>query len=119
MISKKGAHPKISIHSASQRASLNLDVNYATVIKYTCAYQISYKTEIFKSSYSMFILLGSLVDQISILCRIYIIFFCFSAWSKQVCYELTVEFSCNSMSVIIVLIVSIKFEKLTRKKYWF
>ena len=42
--------------------------------------------------------------------------FCFSAWSKQVCYELTVEFSCNSMSIIIVLIVSIKFEELTRKK---
>ena len=42
--------------------------------------------------------------------------FCFSAWSKQVCYELTVEFSCNSMSTIIVLIVSIEFEELTRKK---
>ena len=27
--------------------------------------------------------------------------FCFSAWSKQVCYELTVEFSCNSMSTTI------------------
>ena len=26
------------------------------------------------------------------------------------------EFNCNSMSTIIVLIVSIKFEKLTRKK---
>ena len=37
------------------------------------------------------------------------IMFCFSAWSKQVCYELTV-------STIIVLIVSIKFEELTRKK---
>ena len=42
--------------------------------------------------------------------------FCFSACSKQVCYELTVEFSCNSMNTIIVLIVSIKFEELTRKK---
>ena len=42
--------------------------------------------------------------------------FCFSAWSKQVCYELTVEFNCNSMSTILVLIVSIKFEELTRKK---
>ena len=42
--------------------------------------------------------------------------FCFSAWSKQVCYELTEEFSCNSMSTIIVLIVSTKFEELTKKK---
>ena len=41
--------------------------------------------------------------------------FCFSEWSKQVCYELTVEFNCNSMNTIIVLIVSIKFEELTRK----
>ena len=42
--------------------------------------------------------------------------FLLSAWSTQVCYELTVEFNCNSMSTIIVLIVSIKFEELTRKK---
>ena len=35
---------------------------------------------------------------------------------KQVCYELTVESNCNSMSTIIVLFVSIKFEELTRKK---
>ena len=35
------------------------------------------------------------------------------------CYELTVEFNCNSMSKVIVFIVSIKFEELTRKKYWF
>ena len=33
----------------------------------------------------------------------------------HVCYELTVEFNCNTMSTIIVLIVSIKFEELTRK----
>ena len=44
--------------------------------------------------------------------------FCFSAWSQQVCYELTVEFNCNSMSTIIVLIVSIKFEELFRNKNW-
>ena len=49
MMSKKSAPPKISIHSASQRAPLNLNVNFVTVMKYTCAYQISYKTEIFKS----------------------------------------------------------------------
>ena len=42
--------------------------------------------------------------------------FCFSAWPKQVCYELTVEFNCNFMSTIIVLIVSNKFEELTKKK---
>ena len=53
MVSKKSAHPTISIHSASQRAPLNLNVNYVTVIKYTCTYQISYKTDIFKSFYSM------------------------------------------------------------------
>ena len=53
----KSAHPEISIYSASQRASLNLNVNYITVMKYTCTYQISYKTEIFKSFYSMHIYL--------------------------------------------------------------
>ena len=42
--------------------------------------------------------------------------FCFSACSKQVYYELTVEFSCNSMNTIIVLIVPIKCEELTRKR---
>ena len=49
MMSKKSAPPKISIHSASQRVPLNLNVNYVTVMKYTCTYQISYKTDIFKS----------------------------------------------------------------------
>ena len=39
--------------------------------------------------------------------------------SKQVCYELTVEFNCNSMNTIIVLLVSIKFEDLTRKNIGF
>ena len=53
MMSKKGAHPKILIHSASQRAPLNVNVNYVTAMKYTSTYQISYKTEIFKSFYSM------------------------------------------------------------------
>ena len=33
--------------------SLNLNVNYGTVMKYTCTYQISDKTEIFKNFYSM------------------------------------------------------------------
>ena len=49
----KNAPTKISIHSTSQRASLNLNVNYVTVMNYTCTYQISYKTEIFKSFNSM------------------------------------------------------------------
>ena len=49
----KSAPLKISIHSASQRVPLNLNVNYVTVMKYTCTYQISYKTEIFKSFNSM------------------------------------------------------------------
>ena len=53
MMSKKSAHPKISIYSFSQRAPLNLNVNYATVMKYTCTYLISYKTEKFKSFNSM------------------------------------------------------------------
>ena len=39
--------------------------------------------------------------------------------TKQVCHELTVEFNCNSMSTIIVLIVFIKFEDLTRKNIGF
>ena len=47
MMSKKSDHPKISIYSASQRAPLHLNENYVTVMKYTCTYQISYKTEIF------------------------------------------------------------------------
>ena len=34
--------------------------------------------------------------------------FFFSAWSKQVCYELTVEFNCNSMSTIIVNCIQIR-----------
>ena len=33
--------------------------------------------------------------------------------------EMTVEFNCNSMSAIIVLVVSIKFEELTRKNIGF
>ena len=52
MMSKK-VRVQILMHSASQRAPLNLNVNYVTVMKYTCTYQISYKTEIFKSFYSM------------------------------------------------------------------
>ena len=106
-MSKKSPHPKISIHSTSQRAPLNLNVNYVTVMKYTCTYQISYKTEIFKSFYSMHFYL----DRLLIKSAYYVEFkscFCFSAWSQQVCYELTVEFNCNSMITIIVSIVSIK-----------
>ena len=34
MMSKKSAHPKFSIHSGSQRAPLNLNVNFVTVMKY-------------------------------------------------------------------------------------
>ena len=52
-MSKKCAHSQILFHSASQRAPLNLNVNYVTVMKYTCTYHISYKTEIFKSFYNM------------------------------------------------------------------
>ena len=40
-------------YSASQRAPLNFNVNYETVMKYTCRYQISNKTEILKRFYSM------------------------------------------------------------------
>ena len=46
-------------------------------------------------------------------------FFFFSAWSKQVCFEMTVKFKSNSMSTIFVLIVSIKFEELSRKNICF
>ena len=53
MMSKKVRIQKSSIQSASQRAPLNLNVNYVTVMKYTCTYQIFYKTEIFKNVYSM------------------------------------------------------------------
>ena len=94
---------------------MSLNVNYVTVMKYTCTYQISYNTEIFKRFNSMHFYLDLLLIKEayyveSISC------FCFSAWYKQVCYKLTVEFSCNSMSTFIVLIESIKFEELTRKK---
>ena len=54
-------HPKISIHTASQRAPLYLNVNYVTVMKYTCTYQTSDKTEIFKCFYSMHIYLDLLL----------------------------------------------------------
>ena len=63
MMSKKSAPPKISIHSASQKAPLNLNVNYVTVMKYTCTYQISYKTEIFKSYNSMHFYLDLLLNK--------------------------------------------------------
>ena len=33
MMSRECAHPKISIHSVSQRAPLNSNVNYVTVIR--------------------------------------------------------------------------------------
>ena len=74
MMSKKSAHPKISVHSASQRAPLNLNVNYVTVMKYTCSYQISYKTVIFKSFNNMHFYFDLFVDQISLLCGIYSMF---------------------------------------------
>ena len=48
----------------------------------------------------LFFLLGFLDDQLSLL---YILFSLLSL----VCYVLTVEFNCNSMSTIIVLFVSI------------
>ena len=82
MMSKNSAHPKISIYSATQKAPLNLNVNYDTVKKYTFTYQFSYKTEIFKKFYSM-------------------------------------HFYVNLLMIsIIVLLVSIKFEKMNRKE-WF
>ena len=115
MMSNKSAHPKISIYSASQRAPLNLNVNYVTVMKYTCTCKISYKTEIFNSSYSMHFYLDLMLIKYAYYIE-FILCLCFSAWSKKVCYELTVEFNCNSMSTVIVSIVSIKFEELTRKK---
>ena len=90
-------------------------MNYVTVKKYTCTSQISYKSEIFKSFNSLHFYL----DLLLIKCASFVEFiscFCFSAWSKQVCYELIVEFSVKSMSTIIALIVSIKIEELTRKK---
>ena len=117
-MSKKVRIQKKSIHLVAQRAPLNLNVNYVTVMKYTCTYQISYKTELFKSFYSMHFYLDLLLIKYAYDVE-FISCFCSSAWSQQVCYELTVEFNCNSMSKIIVLIVSIKFEELTRKKYWF
>ena len=62
MMSKKSTPPKMSIHSASQRAPVNLNVNYVTVMKYTCAYQISYNTEIFKTFNSMLFYVGLLLS---------------------------------------------------------
>ena len=46
----------------------------------------------------------------------YISCFRFSAWSQPICYELTVEFNFNSMSTVIVLIVSIKIWRDDKKK---
>ena len=42
-MSRKCPYQKISIHPALQSAPLNLNVNYVTVMKHTCTYQISYK----------------------------------------------------------------------------
>ena len=77
-------------------------------------HQISYKTEMFKNFSSMHFYLDLLLIKQAYYVG-FISCFCFSVWSKQVCYELTVEFNCNCMSKIIVLNVSIKFEELTRK----
>ena len=85
MMSKK-MRIKFSIHSASQRAPLNLNVNYDTVMKYTCTYQISYKTEIFKSFYSMHFYLDLLLIKLAYYVE-FISCICFPAWSKQVCYD--------------------------------
>ena len=79
MKSKKSALPNISIHSASQRVPMNLNVNYVTVMKYTCTYQISYNTEIFKRFDSMHFYLDLFLIKNayyveSLSC------FCFSAW---------------------------------------
>ena len=106
---------KVRIQKFQQRAPLNLNVNYVTVMKYTCTYQISYRTEIFKCFYSMHFYFDLLLIKYACYAE-FISCSCFSAWSKQVCYELTVEFNCNSMSTIIVLIVSIKFEEMTRNR---
>ena len=54
-------------------------------------------------------MLGSLVGQTGLLCRIYDIF-CISAWSKHACYVMTVALNCHSISTKIVLIVSFNFE---------
>ena len=92
---------------------MSVIVNYVAVIKYICTYQTSYKTELFKSFNSMHFYLYLLLIKTAYYLE-FISCFCFSAWSKQVCYKLTVKFNCNSSSTIIVLIVSIKFEELIR-----
>ena len=51
----------------------------------------------------------------SLLCRIYFMFLLFIMVSAGL-LELTVEFNFNSMSTVIVLIVSIKIEELRRTK---
>ena len=83
------------------RAPLNWNVNYVTVMKYTRTYQISYRTEMFKSFYSMHFYLDLLLIKYAYYVE-FISCFCFSAWSEEVCYDLTVEFKSNSMSTIIV-----------------
>ena len=52
-MSKKVLIQKFQFIQPHKEHPLNLNVNYVTVMKYTCTYQISYKTEIFKSFYSM------------------------------------------------------------------
>ena len=60
---KKCASKHFNSFSLAQRAPLNLNVNYVTVMRYTCTYQISYKTEIFKSFYSMYFYLDLLLSK--------------------------------------------------------
>ena len=77
------------------------------------------KTEIFKSFYSMHFYLDLLLVKSGYYVE-FMTYICFSAWSKHVSfYVMTVEFNCNSMSTKVVLIVSINFEELVRKKHWF
>ena len=92
-------------YSASQRAPLNFNVNYITVVKYTCTYQISYKAEIFNSFYNMHFYLDLLLVNKAYYIEL-MTYFCFWAWSKPVCYVMTVELNCNFISTKIVLIVS-------------
>ena len=116
-MSKKSAHTKSSIHSASQRAPLNLNANYIIVNKYTCIYQVSYKTEIFKSFYSMHFYFDLLLIHLAHYVE-FISCFCFSAWYKQVFF---MNWQWKSTVILwenYCFNLSIKFEELIRKKYW-
>ena len=107
-------------YSASQRAPLNFNVNYVTVVKYTCTYQISTKLKLkYLRAFTACTSTWNFCLSKSLLHRIYDIFL---LRSMVKAYLL-----CNDSGIKLLFCkykdcfnCIINFEELTRKKnYWF